>query len=611
MENRQTFSIGYFVVTMLLLMGLQYMLAPSIDQISYSEFKAKVAAAEVESVLISEDMIHGEYKKDDKGEVKSFSTVRIEDPDLLKELEARSVKVAGKYESPFLSAIVSWVLPALVFVGIWAFFMRRMGPGANVMAFGKSRAKIYAEKETGVTFDDVAGADEAKQELQEIIQFLKTPDRFRALGGKLPKGVLLVGPPGTGKTLLARAVAGEANVPFFSISGSEFVELFVGMGAARVRDMFAQAHAKAPCIVFIDELDALGKARGIGGVMGGHDERENTLNQLLVEMDGFDPSAGVIILAATNRPEVLDPALLRAGRFDRHVLVDKPDLAGREAILRVHTVKVKLAPDVDLKLVARRTPGFVGADLANLVNEAALLAARRNKTQVEMSDFDAAIDRVVAGLEKKNRLINQKEREIVAVHETGHALMAAFTPGADKVHKISIIPRGIGALGYTQQLPTEDRYLMTRAELEGKIDVLFGGRAAEQVVFGEISTGASNDLDRATQIARSMVQEYGMGDTLGPVTFPRRRRPLFLSGPEGPYPEGDREYSEATARALDEETKKILDERMARVLKVLTEKRPLLDKIPKLLLEKEVIEADEFHRLIDADGAARTKQSAA
>jgi cell division protease FtsH len=400
-------------------------------------------------------------------------------------------------------------------------------------------------------------------------------------------------------------------VPFFSISGSEFVELFVGMGAARVRDMFAQAHAKAPCIVFIDELDALGKARGIGGVMGGHDERENTLNQLLVEMDGFDPSAGVIILAATNRPEVLDPALLRAGRFDRHVLVDKPDLAGRVAILKVHTKNVKLAPEVDLDLIARRTPGFVGADLANMINEAALLAARKNKSQVEMSDFDAAIDRVVAGLEKKNRLINKKEREIVAVHETGHAVVAAFTKDADKVHKISIIPRGIGALGYTQQLPTEDRYLMTRAELEGKIDVLFGGRAAEQTVFGEISTGASNDLDRATQIARSMVQEYGMGETLGPVTFPRRRRPLFLGNGDGNWPEGEREYSDATARALDEETKKILEARMAQVMKLLKDKRPLLDKISKLLLEKEVVEADEFHRIVEENGGAKAKQDAA
>ncbi len=610
MQNRQTFSIGYFLVTLALLMMLQYLISPGVDQITYSDFKDKLDGGRIEAVLISDAMIRGDYKNDE-GKTQSFSTVRIEDPDLVNQLEQRNVKFSGKYESPFLSAIVSWVLPALVFVAIWVFAMRRMGPGANVMAFGKSRAKIYAENETGVTFDDVAGADEAKEELKEIIQFLKTPEKFRVLGGKLPKGVLLVGPPGTGKTLLARAVAGEANVPFFSISGSEFVELFVGMGAARVRDMFAQAHAKAPCIVFIDELDALGKARGIGGVMGGHDERENTLNQLLVEMDGFDPSAGVIILAATNRPEVLDPALLRAGRFDRHVLVDKPDLAGRVAILKVHTRNVKLAPSVDLEVVARRTPGLVGADLANMINEAALLAARKNKTQVEMSDFDAAIDRVVAGLEKKNRLINKKEREIVAVHETGHALVAAFTKDADKVHKISIIPRGIGALGYTQQLPTEDRYLMTRAELEGKIDVLFGGRAAEQTVFGEISTGASNDLDRATQIARSMVQEYGMGDTLGPVTFPRRRRALFLSGAEGGYPEGDREYSDATARALDEETKKILEQRMAHVTKLLKAKRPLLEKISQLLLEKEVVEADEFHRVIEENGGLKAKQDAA
>jgi cell division protease FtsH len=444
----------------------------------------------------------------------------------------------------------------------------------------------------------VAGQDEAKQELQEIVQFLREPDRYRVIGGRLPKGVLLVGPPGTGKTLLARAVAGEAGVPFFSISGSEFVELFVGMGAARVRDLFAQAQAKAPCIVFIDELDALGKARGIGGVVGGHDERENTLNQLLVEMDGFDTTRGVVILGATNRPEVLDPALLRAGRFDRQVLVDRPDRGGREAILRVHAQQVKVGPDVDLQIVARRTPGFVGADLANLVNEAALLAARRNRPAVEMRDFDEAIDRVVAGLEKKNRLINPREREIVAVHETGHALVAAFTPGADAVHKISIVPRGIGALGYTQQLPTEDRYLMTRRELEGKIDVLFGGRAAEEVVFGEVSTGAHNDLQRATDIARSMVLEYGMGETLGPATFPRRHHPAFLSDHAGAVPAAHREYSDATAQAVDAEVKQILDRRMAHVRQLLRDRRGLLDRVSALLLEKEVVETEEFEALV-------------
>jgi cell division protease FtsH len=483
----------------------------------------------------------------------------------------------------------------VVFVGIWLLVMRRFGPGSSVMAFGKSRAKIYAEQQTGLSFDDVAGADEAKEELREIVQFLREPERFRRLGGKLPRGVLLVGPPGAGKTLLAKAVAGEANVPFFSISGSEFVELFVGMGAARVRDLFAQAQAKAPCIVFIDELDALGKARGVGGIPGGHDERENTLNQLLVEMDGFDTGKGVVILAATNRPEVLDPALLRAGRFDRQILVDRPDRTGREAILRVHVKGVQLAPDVDLGILAQRTPGFVGADLANLVNEAALLAARKDKSAVDMSDFDEAIDRVVAGLAKKNRLINPKEKRIVAFHETGHALVAALTPGADQVHKISIIPRGIAALGYTQQLPTDDRYLMTRDELLGKVDVLLGGRAAEQVVFGEVSTGAHNDLQRATDIVRSIVVEYGMGSTLGPVTY-TRRRPAFLDA--GLFSDGPREYSEATAEAIDSEMKQLMSERMAHVTELIGVHRALLDQVAGVLLEREVLEAEEFRRLV-------------
>jgi cell division protease FtsH len=475
-----------------------------------------------------------------------------------------------------------------------------MGPGAGVMAFTKSRARIYAETGTGVTFNDVAGAEEAKEELQEIIQFLKEPAQFRSLGGKLPKGVLLIGPPGTGKTLLAKAVAGEANVPFFSISGSEFVELFVGMGAARVRDLFAQAEARR-----LIAHRALGKARGMAGISGGHDERENTLNQLLVEMDGFDTAKGVIILAATNRPEVLDPALLRAGRFDRQVLVDRPDREGREAILRVHAKGVKLAPEVDLGVIARRTPGFVGADLANLVNEAALLAARRRKSQVEPSDFEEAIDRVIAGLRKKNRLISPKEREIVAVHESGHALVAAFTEGADKVHKISIIPRGIGALGHTQQLPTDERYLMTKKELEARVDVLFGGRAAEEIVFNELSTGAHNDLDRATDIVRSMVIEYGMSDVLGPMTFPRRHGPAFLGDRAGLMPDG-REYSEATAQALDAEVKRLLDERLARVKTLLTEKRAVLDRVSKALLEKETLEAAEFETLVrSGDGAGR------
>jgi cell division protease FtsH len=596
MKNRQTWSVGYFAIALAVVLGVQLLMTSKSQELSYSEFKQRLAEGQVQEVVISDTLIRGTLKPEKEGEKPTpFVTVPVADDQLVQELEKHGVAFRGQYESQLINALVSWVLPALVFVGIWLLVMRRFGPGSSVMAFGKSRAKIYAEQETGVTFDSVAGVDEAKEELLEIIQFLRDPERFRRLGGKLPRGVLLVGPPGAGKTLLAKAVAGEAKVPFFSISGSEFVELFVGMGAARVRDLFAQAQAKAPCIVFIDELDALGKARGVGGIPGGHDERENTLNQLLVEMDGFDTGKGVVILAATNRPEVLDPALLRAGRFDRQILVDRPDRKGREAILRVHVKDVRLAPDVDLALLAQRTPGFVGADLANLVNEAALLAARKNKSAVDMSDFDEAIDRVVAGLAKKNRLINPKEKRIVAFHETGHALIAALTPGADQVHKISIIPRGIAALGYTQQLPTDDRYLMTREELLGKIDVLLGGRAAEEVVFGEVSTGAHNDLQRATDIVRSIVVEYGMGHTLGPVTY-TRRRPAYLD--LAILPDGPREYSEATAEAIDLEMKELMNERMQHVSDVIRAHRALLDQIAGLLLEREVLEAVEFKRLV-------------
>ncbi len=443
----------------------------------------------------------------------------------------------------------------------------------------------------------MAGADEAKAELIEIVDYLKEPGRYQQLGGRMPKGVLLVGPPGTGKTLLARAVAGEASVPFFIISGSEFVEIFVGVGAARVRELFQQAREKAPCIIFIDELDAIGKARG-ALTIGGHDEREQTLNQLLVEMDGFDPRVGVVILAATNRPETLDPALLRAGRFDRQVLVDRPDVNGREAILKIHVKKVKLADNVDIRVIAQKTPGFSGADLANVINEAALLATRKNKDAIETEDLDEAVDRIIAGLEKKNRVINPKEKQIVAYHETGHALIAAFTQGADKVHKISIIPRGIAALGYTQQLPTEDRYLMTRQELLGKIDVLLGGRMAEEIIFGDVSTGAHNDLQRATDIARAMVSEYGMGRTLGLSTYPRANPAAFL-GP-GQVAMGGKEYSEATAAKLDDEVKDLITERAARTQELLLRNRGLLEEIAGELLKKEVMESDEFYRLVDA-----------
>jgi cell division protease FtsH len=602
-QTRQKFSISYFLAALGMMLLIQYLITPHVPRIHYSQFKDYLYDDIIDHVVISDTLIRGTVKPEaiEPGQPKAFSTVPVPDPELVQELKAHGVTFSGTYTSPFVRAFLSWVLPALIFVGIWIWFYRKMGSGASVMAFGKSRAKVYAEQETGVTFADVAGQEEAKEELQEIIEFLQTPEKFHALGGKLPRGVLLVGPPGTGKTLLAKAIAGESHVPFFSISGSEFVELFVGTGASRVRDLFAQAQGKAPCIVFIDELDALGKARGIGGMAGGHDERENTLNQLLVEMDGFDPNTGVITLAATNRPEILDPALLRPGRFDRQVLVDRPDRNGREAILRVHAKGVTLAPDVDLVLLAQRTPGFVGADLANVINEAALLAARRNKQTVEMRDFEEAIDRVVAGLEKKNRLINPKERERVAVHETGHALVAALTPGADAVHKISIVPRGIGALGYTQQLPTEDRYLMTRQELLGKIDVLFGGRAAEELVFGDVSTGAHDDLRRTTEIVRAMVLEYGMGDTLGPITFPQQHRPALLGQPATYGPNGGREYSEATAQALDMETRQIVEERMVHVHALLEQNRHVLDRVSALLLEKEVLAGEEFTRMVQLE----------
>jgi cell division protease FtsH len=484
----------------------------------------------------------------------------------------------------------------LIFFGIWGYLFKRMGAGAGggLMTIGKSKARVYVEDETKVTFDDVAGVDEAEEELKEIIDFLKTPGRFRALGGEIPKGVLLVGPPGTGKTLLAKAVAGEAQVPFLNLSGSDFVEMFVGVGAARVRDLFSQAQQKAPCIIFVDELDALGKARGISPVTGGHDEREQTLNQLLSEMDGFDTRKGVIIVAATNRPEILDPALLRPGRFDRHILVDRPDLNGREEIFKVHASKVKLSEDVDLKVLAARTPGMVGADIANVVNEAALLAARKNKKVVGMKDFEEAIDRVLGGLEKKSRLMNKKEKEIVAYHETGHALMAESLPTADPVHKISIIPRGISALGYTLQLPTEDRYLMTRSELLDRMAVFLGGRAAEEMKFGEISTGAHNDLFRATDIARRMVKEYGMSQKLGPLTFEKERRPLFLEGVMAP----SKEYSENTGMEIDKEVMHIVTETYGKVKTTLGGKKDKLEKVAKLLLEKEVIEGEELRKVI-------------
>jgi cell division protease FtsH len=589
------FSIWYFLIIFLLITLVQnYFMAPRVESIPYSKFKQLVAEGQVSSLVIGPDKINGKLKgKGEKGE-QDFVTIRVEDPDLTQELDQHKVSYSGLYESKFLSSVLSWVIPLGIFFLIWRYAMKKMGPGYGVMSFSKSKAKLFAESETKVTFADVAGIDEAKEELQEVVEFLKNPGKFQKLGGRIPKGVLLLGPPGVGKTLLAKAVAGEAGVPFFSISGSEFVEMFVGVGAARVRDLFSQATSHAPCIIFVDELDALGKARGIN-VMGGHDEREQTLNQLLVEMDGFESNKGVIIMAATNRPEILDPALLRPGRFDRQILVDRPDINGREAILRIHSRKVILSPEVDLKKIAGRTPGFVGADLANLVNEAALLAARKNKEAVTPAEFDEAIDRVVAGLEKKKRVMSPKEKEIVAYHESGHAMVAESVQFADPVHKITIIPRGVAALGYTQQQPTEDRYLMTKSELLDRMAVLLGGRVAEELVFGEISTGAQNDLQRATDIARSMVTEYGMSDRLGLVTYERQRRPMFL--PESFTP-GGKTYSEEKAAEIDEEISRGVEDCHKRVRGILGEKREVLNQLAKLLLEKEIVQGDEMRALM-------------
>ena len=526
---------------------------------------------------------------------KDFVTTRVES-DLAEQLDKHNVIYTGVVQSTWLRDLLSWILPMAIFIGIWLFLIRRMNPGGvtgGLMAIGKSRAKVFVEKETKVTFDDVAGVEEAKEELVEIINFLKDPQGYSRLGGRAPKGILLVGPPGTGKTLLARAVAGEAGVPFFSISGSEFVEMFVGVGAARVRDLFEQARQMAPAIIFIDELDSLGRARGAYG-LGGHDEKEQTLNQLLAELDGFDSKSGVVLLGATNRPEILDPALLRAGRFDRQVLVDRPDKLGREQILAVHMKKVKLDADVKPEQIAALTPGFTGADLATLVNEAALLATRRNGTAVTMNDFNNAIERVVAGLEKRNRLLNPVERRVVAFHELGHAMVALALPGTDEVHKVSIIPRGVGALGYTIQRPTEDRFLMKKTELENKMAVMMGGRASEQVVFNEVSTGASDDLVRATDLARAMVLRYGMSSALGNVAYDRERS-VFLQ-PNIPLPQS-REYSEETAKAIDNTVRALVDRALERAISILKMNRSLLDRTAEELLKSETLNPPQIEAL--------------
>mgnify|MGYP006268461651 CR=1 FL=1 len=578
----------------LLAIGQAYFLAPAGRQLTYSEFKTAVRGGDVAEVAVGDTLIRGTLKKAENG-VTAFSTTRIEDPKLVEELDAAQVKYSGELVSRWLPELLSWLLPFLLIIGAWSFFARRMGGAeGGVMSFARSKAKIYAEDDVKTTFQDVAGVDEAAQELREIVEFLKNPRKFTNLGGKIPKGVLLVGPPGTGKTLLARAVAGEAKVPFFTLSGSEFVEMFVGVGAARVRDLFSQAEAKAPCIVFIDELDALGKAR-VQSPLGSHEEREQTLNQLLAEMDGFDARKAIIIMAATNRPEVLDPALLRPGRFDRQVLVDKPDVKGREEVLKIHVRNVKLDGSVDLRKVAARTAGFAGADLANLVNEAALHAARRDGDSVTMRDFDDAIDRLVAGLEKK-RVMSTREREIVAYHESGHAIIASVLPNMDPVHKISIVARGFGALGYTMQLPLEDRYLLQKGDLQNQMAILLGGRAAEEIAVGAISTGAQNDLQRVTDVARSMVTEWGMSEKLGTVNYDPGRRNRFL---DVGMPVERGLYSEETARVIDEEVKAIVATALDEARRILRENRDLLERVTRHLLEKEVMEGDELRAMMN------------
>ncbi|MEN8809552.1 MAG: ATP-dependent zinc metalloprotease FtsH [Desulfobacterales bacterium] len=595
MKKQHKFSIWYVILGIWGVLILHNLIASAlvVKTISYSEFNKLVNQGRVSDISISADQIQGRMFTSDgdseKGEL--FRTVRV-DPDISEFLEENNISYSGRIDSNFLGTLLSWVVPVFLFLGIWLFMMKRLQQQSGFMSLGKSKAKIFVEDDVKIRFNDAAGVDEAKQELEEVIEFLREPERFTGLGGQIPRGILLLGPPGTGKTLLAKAVAGESNVPFFSLSGSEFVEMFVGLGAARVRDLFKQAKEKAPCIIFIDELDALGKARGFAA-MGGHDEREQTLNQLLVELDGFDSNIGVILMAATNRPEILDPALLRPGRFDRQVLVDRPDKVGRTAILKIYVDKVKTSEDIDLEKVAAMTPGMVGADLANLVNEAALLAVRRKKGGVGMAEIEEAVERVVAGLEKKNRLINPEEKKIVAHHELGHAIVALALPGADPVQKISIIPRGVAALGYTMQVPTEDRFLMRKTELEDRIATLLGGRAAEEIIFNDISTGAHNDLSRATDIARSMIKEYGMSDRLGKVYFAHKDQSRFLQ----PNREPGGEYSETTANMIDEEVKSIIDEQYAVALRILKQNQKILEETAETLLEKEVIDGDALNQL--------------
>jgi len=594
LNRTTTINVIYAILAVLALLAVQGYIerAQQVERVPYSTFKEYLNEGRVDDLRITESEITGAFVDPEEGDPSRFVTARV-DPDFARQLDEQGVEFTGGSDESVIGTIASWVLPVLLFFALWFFVVTRLANrmgGAGMMQIGKSKAKIYVEQDTGTKFKDVAGVDEAKTEVQEVVDFLKEPGRFAKLGAKLPRGVLLVGPPGTGKTLLAKAVAGEAGVTFLSISGSEFIEMVVGVGAARVRDLFTQAKEHAPCIIFIDELDALARARGTGQMQGGHDEREQTLNQLLGEMDGFDSGQGIILLAATNRPETLDPAILRPGRFDRQVLVDRPDKKGRRQILEVHTQPIKLDPEVDLEQVATITPGFTGADLANLANEAALLATRRGRDAVTTEDFNNAIERIVAGLEKRNRVLNEKERRVVAYHELGHAVVANSLAGVDRVHKVSIIPRGIGALGYTMQRPTEDRFLMSEQELKNKMCVLLAGRAAERVFFDEISTGASDDLQKVSDIARSMVTRYGMEAKLGQVALESESGNFLGTPAEG----GGRRYGEDTAREIDVAVRALIDEAFDRAKAIVADRRDEIDQLARKLLEQEVLEADEL-----------------
>ncbi|MEP9355703.1 ATP-dependent zinc metalloprotease FtsH [Xanthobacter sp. KR7-65] len=606
MNKQQQWNIWYFVGAFMLLMLFQSVWSTwrTVEPIPYSQFLSLLSEGKIEEVTVHQEQMRGRLKEPINGR-QFFVTNRVE-PALAEQITKSGATVTGTVQNTFLSTLLSWVMPVLIFVGIWYFVFRRIAEKQGIgglVNVGKSKARVMVERDTGVTFDDVAGVDEAKAELQEIVSFLTDQDKYGRLGARIPKGVLLVGPPGTGKTLIAKAIAGQAGVPFFSISGSEFVEMFVGVGAARVRDLFEQARKAAPCIIFVDELDALGKARG-GGTFGGHDEKEQTLNQLLTELDGFDPREGIVLLAATNRPEVLDPALLRAGRFDRQVVLDRPDRKGREAILAVHVKRIKLANDVSLDDIAGITPGFSGADLANLVNEAAIVATRRGAEEVGSHDFTVAVERIVAGTERKGRLLHPHERRVVAYHEMGHALAAASLPDSDPVHKVSIIPRSIGALGYTMQRPTDDRYLITLQQLKNRMVVLLSGRAAEDVIFGEVSTGAADDLAKVTDIARQIVTRFGMTQALGQAVLERKSQ-TYLGGQTIGIREKD--YSEETAREIDLAVRKLIAEAYDQAKAILAERRSVLDRGAALLLEKETITPEDFLALVPS-GSQSVKQ---